>query len=256
MKKSKVFLFVFLVSLSISAQNKKIIFNGKVVNDSVSVENIHIVNKNSRRVALTNKAGEFEIPVKINDTLVFSAVQFERYHRIVTPQDFQKLQIIIRLKVQYNQLSEVKLQRNNVAVSLGLPNAGKKPLTKLEARINGHSKASVPIVLLTTLIGGAGGLDNLYYVLSGKRKKDRKLQNLLNQDRVRELNINTSKRIRKHFKEDFFIYTLNIPSKKIDDFIEHCNKKDIINLFNKDKILEVTEIMIQESKIYLDLSKK
>lgn len=225
--------------------------HGKIISDSLSVNRIHIVNKTTQKGTLSNQYGDFAIPVKVNDTLVFSAVQFEIYRRIVSEIDLQRLQVLINLKPRINLLDEIVIKPISVAKKLNLPNADKKPKSKLDARLDGHSRASAPVVLLTTLLGGAGGIDNLYYIFSGKRKKDRKLKKLIQEGKIADLNSKTTRNIRLHFKDDFFIYTIGIPAKEINDFIEYCLKDNIVVLFNDGRYLELIEIFLKERDPYL-----
>lgn len=252
MKKNKLLFItaIFLVSIAYSQSTRRVL-NGIIVSDSLSVNKIHIINKTTKKGTTSNEDGTFQIPAKVLDTLIFSGVQYKVLYKVVSKEDLQKLQVTIKMQPQLNELDEVIINPISIAKRLNLPNADKKPLNKREARLEGHSKASVPIVILTTLIGGAGGIDNLYYVFSGQRKKDRKLQKLIQEERINDLNGRTLSEIKKHFKNDFFIYTLKIPAKEIDDFLEFCVEDNIIELFVNDRLLEVTEILIQKSKIYL-----
>ena len=57
--------------------------------------------------------------------------------------------IIINFKLKINNLNEVIVKKSaNMAKALSLPNADKKPLTKIENKLNYHNKPSVPILLL------------------------------------------------------------------------------------------------------------
>ena len=252
----KKLLYCFILGLlsytNHSAQGNRKVMHGKIVSDSLSVARIHIINENTQRGTTTNAYGDFAIPAKVNDTLVFSALQYKIYRRIVSAEDLQKLQVLIELKPQVNELDEIIIKPISMAKQLNLPNADKKPLTKLEARLNGHTKASTPIVILGTLIGGAGGLDNLYYVLSGKRKKDRKLKKLLDEDKMRNLDNITIKQIKQYYKNDFFTQTVGIPIEEIDNFIDFCLKDDIITLYNTNKHLEIVEIFLREKDLFLE----
>ncbi len=248
--KNYLLLLLFVSAFGI-AQNDRKIMHGKIISDSLSVNRVHVINKTTQRGTLSNEYGGFAIPAKVNDTLVFSAVQFEIYRKIVTKSDLQKLQVIINLEPRINQLDEVVITPISVAQRLNLPNADKVPKAKLDARLDGHSKASVPVVLLTTLLGGAGGIDNLYYVLSGERKKDRKLKKLIEEDKRTALNQKTAARIRLHYKDDFFIHTLGIPVHEIDGFIAFCINDNVVNLFAQERYLELVEIFLVERESYL-----
>ena len=151
-----------------------------------------------------------------------------------------------------NELQEVVIvKRKNIAEGLGLPNAGKKPLNKLERNLNAYSQASLPIVILATLLGQQGGLDDIYNIVSGNRKKDRKLKNLIDHDKQTETDRVNIQLIRTHYKEDFFIYKVKIPGKSIDDYINYCLSKGIVFLYERGRFLEVMDIFIQSKENYL-----
>lgn len=238
------------------SQSARRVMHGKILNDSLSIERVHVINKTTQKGTLTNKMGDFSIPVKVNDTLIFSAVQFENYRRIVSEADLRLMQVLIPLKPRVNLLDEVVIEPVSVAQQLNLPNADKKPKSILDARLDGHSKASVPVVLLTTLIGGAGGIDNLYYILSGQRKRDRKLKSLIQEDRLASINQKVARNIRLYFEDDFFINRLNIPASQIDDFIDYCLKDDVVYLYQEKRYLELIEIFFEAKDPYLQLPKE
>lgn len=256
MKNDILKILLFLTCIFASAQSERRVLNGKIINDSLSVNKIHIINKTSEKGTISDKNGEFQIPVRVNDTLIFSGVQYKVKYKVISKSDLQQIQVFIKLEPFLNKLDEVLIKPVSVAKRLNLPNADKKPLTNLEARLHGHSKANLPLTILGTLLGKKGGINNIYYIASGKRKKDRKLQKLINEDKLKGLNEATIIKIKQHFKNDFFIYTLKIPSKEIDNFIEYCVQYNIIKLFNDNKLLEATELMLKHSKKYLSQNKE
>tara|TARA_R110002073_G_scaffold72537_1_gene177555 strand:+ start:573343 stop:574122 length:780 start_codon:yes stop_codon:yes gene_type:complete len=252
MPKKLLVLSFFIIALNLfSQENRKQIF-GVILTDSIAVENAYIINKTSTKATVSNHLGAFQIPVKENDILLISSVQFESQRILINKTHLETLELTIYLQPYIRQLEEVVLKKtSNMAMELGLPNADKKPLTRLEGRLNYYSKASLPLVILGTLLGQQGGIENLYYIISGDRKDDRKLKALIENDRLNELKQQTIQDIRIHFKDDFFTGTLQIPKEHIDLFIASCEPKNIIHLFNKNKTLEVTDILIKESTVYL-----
>ena len=253
MLKKLLFLILSFISYISFGQTERISIQGTILSDSTFVENVHIINKNSQKATISNRYGKFEIPVKENDTLLFSSIQFQSKIFIVKEEFLKNVQlIIINLKPKNNKLNEVIVKKsNNIAKGLGLPNADKKPLTKIESRLNYHNKSSVPIVILAALLNQKGGLENIFYLASRERKRDRKLQKLIDQEKF---NIQTEKDIQKirfYFKDKFFSETINIPPKEINFFIKYCLNKDIINLFYKEMYIEIIDIFIVESKTFL-----
>lgn len=252
MKKGSLLLVVILLAFKSYAQNKRIIIQGLIASDSSAVENIHIINSTTKKATISDFKGRFRISVKENDTITFSAVQFENKVINITKNHIKNLSIFVSIKSAVNELSEVLIEKSeNIAGSLGLPNADKKPLNKLENRLNYHTKASLPLAILAVLLNKRGTISDMYYIISGKRKKDRKLTKLLEDD---EYNLYTQQEIQKirvHFKDVFFTETLKIPKQEIDYFIKYCTTKNIIYLFNKNRTLEVIDVFIKESKPFL-----
>lgn len=70
--KIKIFALICLVCQLAVAQETRKIWNGKVVKDSLNVENIMVFNINSRTSTNTDTEGFFKIAARVNDTLVFS----------------------------------------------------------------------------------------------------------------------------------------------------------------------------------------
>ena len=50
--------------------------SGKVIANS-DVENVHVINNTSKIFATTTTKGDFKIEAKLNDTLVFSSIQYK-----------------------------------------------------------------------------------------------------------------------------------------------------------------------------------
>ena len=255
MKKGSLLLVIILLAFKSYAQEKSVTIVGNIISDSTSVESIHIINKTTKKATTSDFKGRFRMPVKVNDTLLFSAIQFENKIIIINKVHIKNLSIIVSIKSAVNQLSEVKIQKSkNIAGSLGLPNADKKPLNKLESRLNYHSKASMARVLLGILLSEKGNINDIYYITSGKRKKDRRLTKLIETDEFNLYQSQQIQEIRKHYKDVFFTETLKLPKEEIDFFIKYCDtKEDVIYLFSKNRDLEVVDIFIKESKPYLKL---
>ncbi len=252
MNKSTYLILSLVLSATIHSQVERSTITGTIKSDAIDLENIHIINKNSNIGTITDVYGKFLIRVKENDTLTFSGIQFENKKIVISNFDAMRKSLTINLISKVNQLDEVLLRKpKNIAMDLGLPNAGKKPLTKLEAREVYYSQASITFVILSTLLNKKGNIEDLYHVISGNRKRDRKLKALIEADKLVEYNQKVIREMRSYYKDAFFITTLQIPKEKINHFIEYCVVKDNIDLSIKESHLEVMDILIAESKIYL-----
>ena len=239
---------LLFLTLHLSAQSEKVIIHGIIMNDSIALENVHIINKTTNKGTLSNYIGEFKISAKENDTLGFSNIQYQTKWVLITNKQTNSKVLKIRLFQKTNNLPEVVIK--NMAKSLGLPNADKNPLNQLERKLNYYSQETLPIVILATLLGQQGGINDIYNIISGNRKRDRKLKNLINKDNKAEVNKKYIQSIRDYFQDDFFINTLEISKENINLFLNYCLPKDIIFLFDKNRYLDLVDIFLIESKTF------
>ncbi len=256
----KIYLIIFFFTSILSAQNDRVKMYGVITNDSIFIENVHIINKTTNKGTLSNQSGEFKITVKENDTIRFSNIQYQTKWVIITKKQINSKILKIRLFQKNNKLPEVVLE--NMAKSLGLPNADKEPLNKLERNLNAYSQKSTPMVFLDALLLGPilnnipfvkqrkGGIDDIYNIVSGNRKRDRKLKYLLDKDKKNEITKKYIVSIRDYFQDDFFINTLHIPKENINIFLNYCIPKNIIFLFDKKRYLDLVDIFLTESKAF------
>lgn len=97
-------LFLFFVSGALVAQTVDV--KGKVTAED-DLEGIHVINKSALKFTITNNKGEFVIPAKLNDTIVFSGVQYQPKEIVVTPLIVQSKTLAVYLIEQVNELDEV-----------------------------------------------------------------------------------------------------------------------------------------------------
>lgn len=227
--------------------------SGEVKNDSIPIENVHIINKNSQKGSISNKMGQFKISVTDKDTLLISDIQYQNKLMVVNRNHLVEKFIYINLMELNNELDEVVVkQYDDMSKELGLPNAGKKPLNKLERNLNHYSQKSTPVVILQALLFKPGGIDDVYNIISGNRKRDRKLKQLIETDRQNESKRQYVKNIREHFQDDFFINSVNIEKESIDDYIYYCLPKGIMDLFDKGRLIEVIDIFLKSRESYFN----
>ncbi len=118
MLKQLTFFLFFSAVIQNHAQENRIVTSGKINSDALSIENIHILNKNSKKGTISNKYGEFKIPVKVNDTLIFSGIQFYKKEIRITEQLIKNKVITIELFQKINELDEVEIKVHNLLGNL------------------------------------------------------------------------------------------------------------------------------------------
>lgn len=246
-------LFFLFICFLAHGQDNRILISGKAKNDSIPIENVHIVNKNSKKGSITNHLGQFKISVTDKDTLMISDIQYQNKIIIINQDHLLTKYIEINLLELTNELDEVIVQQfDDMSEELGLPNAGKKPLNKLERNLNHYSQKSTPIVILEALLFKPGGIDDIYNIISGNRKQDRKLKSLLEEDRITSNNQKYVVKIRDHFQEDFFINSVKIEKEHINNYIYYCLSKGIGPLYDKGRLIEVIDIFLKNKDSYFE----
>mgnify|MGYP000085436195 CR=1 FL=1 len=106
MKKIKDFSFLILLLVFQTALSQSVEIYGKVTS-SISVENIHVINKTAQVFTTTNKIGEFKITAKLNDTIIFSSIQHVPKQVRVNENVVSNQTMIVKLDEQINALDEV-----------------------------------------------------------------------------------------------------------------------------------------------------
>ncbi|WP_247656710.1 hypothetical protein [Maribacter sp. MMG018] len=217
------FLLVFLFPMAILAQTNAVKdIEGRVHSKDGDVAATHVLNITTDRASITDINGFFSIPVRVNDTLVFSAVQFKKKTIVVTPDIFASTMLSVPLEDALEQLDEVVVTPYNLsgdltkdlggleiepvvtASTLGLPNAYVKIPTKAEREL-----------FEATSGGGLIPLTPILNKISGRTKMLKK--------RVERNNLySRTARVRAYYPDSLYRTKLKIPKGKTDDFFYFC----------------------------------
>ncbi|PIA79571.1 hypothetical protein BFR04_01635 [Gaetbulibacter sp. 4G1] len=257
MQKIKLFIyFMLLLNIQI-AVSQSVEINGKVVSN-VSVENIHVINKTAQVFTTTNKAGEFTITAKLNDTIMFSSIQ--HIQKIITISNNTILirKLNVKLEEQINKLDEVVVGKvltgdllsdvENVEgdppinfFDVGIPGYKGKPATQSERRLSEAGEFK-PKMLLGLLTGGIP----LNPILNGVSGRTKMLKNRVKLEADDELLHNIKVRLYESF---FSVYELD-ESKHID-FFYFCQEDENFNNRCKGKTdIEIFEFLREKLIAY------
>ena len=217
----------------IFSQNDTLI-KGKVVSESNSLEGIHIFNISQKTGEITDVRGYFNIKVKINDTLQFSAVHLKATQYIIKQNDLKEELIFVQMKSLISELDEITLTKykNINAVSLGIVPANQKTYTPAERKVR----------TATT-----GLLDPLINWASGRTKM---LKNQVVVEGKEQLQAKTS----DYFERKYFLETLNIPEEYVDGFLFYIVDNERYARAMKDKNKTMATFILSELAVeYLKL---
>ena len=216
--------FIFGIS-NLEAQIKySDLLKGRVTsNDSISVESIHVINKTRGSATITDNKGIFEIYSSINDTLIFSAVQFRIKIIIINNKILESKEIVIPLERYVNRLSEVIVKPHKLSGDLykDFENSGVKPINFYNSGVPGYTgtrkekiitKKQLIISAILLPLTGQIPIEPLYKHISGYYKTLKKKRKL---DTEFDVVVN----LIKFYGIDFFIETYDLKEDDVYEFV-------------------------------------
>ena len=252
MTRSKILLLWFvLMGTTLSAQTlftKQI--EGKVYSESGDVAATHVLNITSDKASITDIDGFFSITAKLNDTLVFSAIQYKRKTMMVTRNVLESKLLYVPLEDAITELDEVIVMPYNLsgdmtldldrmqiepvvtASTLGLPNAYVKIPTQAEREL--FAATANPFM----------SFDPLINVITGRTK-------MLKERIARNKKYQRTQRVRAFYVDSLFRTEFKIPENKIDDFMYFCEVDAAFQtLVDTHDRFKIWEFMRKKSVIY------
>ena len=194
------------------------LLQGKITNQE-EVEGIHILNNSSRNNSVTDAFGNFSIGAKLQDTLVFSSVNYVPKSVVVNETILERGILVVTLEKLVNQLDEVflgskltgdlekdvkniKIKKRIDFDSLGIPGFKGEPEEKI-------------VPAYTLYAPTALNIEALYNHLSGYYRK-------LRLKRKWEAENTTVAEILYVYDATFLFETYKIPEDKVYDFLLFC----------------------------------
>lgn len=117
----RIFISAFLLCFSFFSNAQiasREILNGKIVADSLVVENVTVFNKSSNKGAVSDSNGFFSLYARPKDTLVFSNIAFTSRALVLDEFDFKVKVVMIELKIKVDELDEVIVSPNSLTGDL------------------------------------------------------------------------------------------------------------------------------------------
>ncbi|MDA8685753.1 hypothetical protein N9L94_01900 [Robiginitalea sp.] len=228
---------------------------GIVVEDTLGVSDVHVLNLSALRATITDAEGVFRIEVAQGDTLLFSAIRYKRTSLVVTAEIIEAVSILIPVEPFVNELDEVVVTPFNLsgnldtdldrlppvipvtAFSLGLPNAAARRYTQTENRLKEATSG-----------GGIVPLNPLLNAITGRTKQLKKQLAL-------ERRYEKSLKMRQQFPDSLFVNRLGIPLDRLPDFMYFC---EVDSLFHETAdsrdALKIWGFLERKGKAYRDFN--
>lgn len=252
LKLTNLFIFILFVTNTFS-QEKTTNIQGKIYSKKNFIPDVHVFNVTQKVGTISNDLGEFYLRVKLNDTLLISSLEYEKSTIIVTLKNIEAKEILIELMPLVNKLDEIFLRHLTGDLNFDINN---KPLDTIPKhnfvfKMNDLNK-KLPFdnyaadkrpnaQEITDPIGKPGAAATL---------PDKRYRQLLKLKRELVQKKEFPEAIKKELGIEYFTKNLGIEEDKIYLFLSYCEYRDIISKYNNNKVLEVIEILNEESKNY------
>lgn len=195
---------------------------GRVYSQDGDVAATHVLNTTTRKATITDINGFFSIAASLNDTLVFSAVQYKKKELTVTIDILESKSLQVPLEESLTELDEVVVMPYNLsgdvgrdlnrmtvepvvtASTLGLPNAYAVFPSQAERLLN-EATTGGGILPINPIINGISGRTKM---LKNRVKR--------NEQYAR------TRRVRAFFADSLFVTEFKIPEERISDFMYFC----------------------------------
>ncbi len=229
---------------------------GRVQSTDKDLADVYVMNITAKRTTITDANGYFTIRASLNDSLVFTALQYKKKVVVVSIEMLYSKNIVVPLEESITQLDEVVVMPYNLtgdmsrdlrfldvgpittASTLGLPNAYVKPPTKAQREL-----------FEATTGGGIVPLNPVLNAISGRTK-------MLKHRVARDQKYGRTQRVRAFYADTLYTKRLRIPEEKIEDFMYFCevDPKFGIVVDTHDR-LQIWEFIKKKSVAYRENSK-
>ena len=253
--RNKFVLFFLILGAMATAQKKSL--EGRVYANDNDVTGVVVQNRSTEQATITDVDGYFSIPVQLNDTLVFSAVQFKRK---VVPVSLALLDapfFLVPLEAFVNELEGVTVNPYNLtgrldcvvvclplgmdvsAEALELPNDDVKFISQSERKLHESSKGMYSLRRPLAV-----GVTPIINAITGRTKM---LKKRVKTDQVYA----RTQRVQQFYVDSLFIHDLKIPKKRIEDFMYYCEVDTSFQrtVDTRDK-LKIWEFLVEKSNKY------
>jgi len=226
-----------LFSMSMLSQDN--ILKGKIKAKSVEYFGVNIYNLNQQKGAINDANGNFEISAKINDTIVFTSIQYKELRIVVQEFHLSNNQIEINLEDELHQLSEVLVSKSGLTGNL-LTDLDKIPINKNYGNeffglpVQNIKPLTLPERNLKTLKTGA--VNTILNSLNGKIKK---MKSVVEEEKE----ISLTDKAYRMFTRGMLSKELGLPDEEVKRFLFYCvddvDVSKMKSLVNDNRVFEL-----------------
>ncbi|MEJ2163359.1 MAG: hypothetical protein P8X60_08615 [Robiginitalea sp.] len=242
MKRLVVFLVFLLMAIPMRAQeDDRTLLRGTVLYRNSFVPNENVINTTSQQATITNERGEFTIPVKVGDELVFMAVNYQLQMVVVTEDILQKNRLVVEVTEKVTELDEVVVSPEDQEEFIRLSNEDFKGFDYETDQTSEVANIAEDM----SVRGMQYGLNfvNIFKLLAATVSGDKKT------DQPAPLKV--SEVLRQVYDDPFFVQDLQIPPEQIDAFLIFCDTQlPPRTLLQKENEFELIDFLVTQSEAF------
>tara|TARA_R110002051_G_scaffold15669_1_gene48488 strand:+ start:1661 stop:2416 length:756 start_codon:yes stop_codon:yes gene_type:complete len=235
-----IFVALFSIALGYSQDDDRTLLRGKVMYRDSNVQNENVINITTEKGVITNTNGEFAINVKLDDELVFTALNYQIKRVKITQEILDNNRLVVEVNEKVTELDEVVVGSENQEAFLKLKNEEFK-----EYHYELDETAKVENIALSDAERGMqNGLNfkNIFKAIYNGIKGDGE-----EKEDVKPLKV--SDVLRQVYDDEFFVKDLQLPQDKITEFLYFCDSRlPAQSLLKKTNEFELIDFLVNQSK--------
>ncbi len=208
-------LYFFIFHLCICQVNGQKIIHGQIKVAFGNPESVSILNNRNNKSTICDPEGNFYIEAKLNDVLLFSAVNLESHQKTILEEDLKLAVLPILMTVKNNQLNEVIITKSKKidAYSLGIVPEKIKQRTRKERQL--YTAGDFKPIHLLGILGGNLPIEPIINSINGTTKRIKK-------EIVIEKKLDHLEKTKNLFEDQYYTEKLKITSLYISGFQYYC----------------------------------
>lgn len=220
---------LFITATQFALAQDRCPVNGKVSSNFDDLEGIYVINRSTEATVFTKRGGYFSIPAAVNDTLLFSSIQFTAKEVVVKQEHFGSELLIVPIQPMHRELTEVIINDYSHinSVRLGLVPANQKKYTPAERRLATASQFKMNPL----------GLDPIFNAFSGRTAMLRKAADAEKKETLMD-------KIYYLYSEDDIVAKLKIPVEYVRGFLFYVVENKYLTKAIDEKNHEMARFMM------------
>lgn len=262
-------IFIFISQIGMAQHIERKVLKGRIVADSIEVENLTVFNITSNVGAVTNVDGKFSIKARATDTLFIQGLSYDSKKYVLTDKDFWLEELEIRLQVRVTELNEVEITPYTLT---GIIEEDIKRIqvygdgfTKIDAKKIMHYEDDVRLgtpvnTVMPSQFAPNGSNFNFLAIGAGivslfvKNDNSKKYsEHVYEERRQREIQSKSfSEHMFERFSYNFFVETLKIKHEEIPMFLQFAEMppKDLSLFLKTEYEMQLIQYLTSKAKIF------